>query len=342
MSEWRQAPAGRFGNRAAGTVPRVSTWPADRPRARAAKGCVVDAFDWPFKQDFDWSQIPSDPGPPEWVRNWRWLADHVGEESAEYLQECDERGMAPSFGVVPYVHRDIEMQPVSDGVVLDEFGKQQTLITCGLDRFRLSPATHPGDGPCPLTGPVAFVSLSHPMPTRHDSGGLLPVPDGWPVAGAIDGRKRWTDRMVVAAPGPAMDRARATGQPFVLVWRPGHGHGSLEVVDVGTGCVLSSTAAVLTRATVACPMIPGAPCGQLCKKYGGPWVAQSIRGSARWSAERANRLADVGCDTCGDGAIRVIPIPATRPRVLPGDDWRELERVPYWPAATRYAEVVVT
>jgi len=41
-------------------------------------------------------------------------------------------------------------------------------------------------------------------------------------------------------------------------------------------------------------------------EYGGPWVARSITAATRWEARRARMIRALGCDTCGDGAIKVF------------------------------------
>jgi hypothetical protein len=53
-------------------------------------------------------------------------------------------------------------------------------------------------------------------------------------------------------------------------------------------------------------MIPGSSCGDLCEQYGGPWVSRSITAATRWEVRRARTIRALGCDTCGDGAIKVF------------------------------------
>lgn len=161
--------------------------------------------------------------------------------------------------------------------------------------------------------------------------------------------------MVAGEPGEALARARETDQLCYVRWRVGPGHGRLDVVDVATDEVTTSRSARLTRAVLTCPLIPDAPCGQLCRLYGGPWVGRSINAAARWSANRANRLADVGCDTCGDGAVRVGPLIHGHPHLYAGwegpgviDVKAGQDMVPQagrrrwsdWPADNRYGRLV--
>jgi hypothetical protein len=84
----------------------------------------------------------------------------------------------------------------------------------------------------------------------------------------------------------------------------------VEVVDLAdplAGRVIARGAADLRRIVLrTCPMISGSVCGDLCEQYGGPWVSRSITAATRWEARRARMIRALGCDTCGDGAIKVF------------------------------------
>jgi hypothetical protein len=135
------------------------------------------------------------------------------------------------------------------------------------------------------------------------------------TAMAADPRREWIDRVVVAAAtelGQVTTAAEVLWQPFLSVWRPDPSHtwGVVDVVELGgrrRDAVVASGPAVLHRVEVrACPLIPDAGCGDLCTMYGGPWVSRSITAATRWEARRARMIRALGCDTCGDGAIKVF------------------------------------
>lgn len=258
----------------------------------------------PF-DDLDPSALPSDPLPPQWVRDAEWLLAHVNTAAnVGYIAEAKARGFGPVHGFIPSTERLVGLAPVSLEVVLSEF-EQQSLLLPG--RLRLSAGQ--GVGCCPLLRPVAFVSLSPVVDdSLVESAPLHQAPADWLVVGAIAGDRRWTDALVATEPAEGLEFARRTSQPYYVVWEPGSGHGTLTIRD-GSGNCVSTQPAQLTRAVRPCPMIPDAPCGQLCWLYGGPWVARSIRAAARWIPERSVRLADVGCDTCADGALTYAPGP---------------------------------
>ena len=71
--------------------------------------------------------------------------------------------------------------------------------------------------------------------------------------------------------------------------------------------VVASRAADLHQVSVrTCPLIPGSGCGDLCEMYGGPWGSRAITAASRWESRRARMIRALGCDTCGDGAIKVF------------------------------------
>ena len=314
----------------------------------------MGAFQWPFAQGFA-ARVASDPPTESWVRDWRWLLENAGEWAQAYLADLEERCVGPAFGGNLCSDRKVALAPVPDKQVRAEFATQQIVIAHGGARYRLAPVGEPVNGPCPITTDVGFVSLTRRIQGAPETDVLWSAPSDRPVVGAIDAGRRWTDQMVASEPGEALARARQTDQLCHVRWRAGPGHGWLDVVDVATDEVTTSTSARLTRAVLSCPLIPDAPCGQLCRLYGGPWVGRSINAAARWSANHANRLADVGCDTCGDGAVMVGPMIHGHPHLYAGwegpgviDVKTGQDMVPQagrrrwsdWPADNRYGRLV--
>jgi len=264
----------------------------------------MDAYQIPFVAGFD-AHVESEAVPGPHIRSWQWLVEHAGREAGEYVTALAEAGLEPVFGNNLSSERRVALTPVADEVVRAEFATQVIVFRHGGVRYRLAPVVVPVPAPCPIAADVGFVSLTRRivgMPT-HDI--RWPAPAGWWVVGTMDAGLRWTDRMAAGDPADVLGRARATDQPYVQLWRVGPGQGMLDVVEVASGDVVSTRPAALTRAVLTCPLIPGAGCGQMCRMYGGPWVSRSITASARWVANRSNRLGDVGCDTCGDGAVMV-------------------------------------
>jgi hypothetical protein len=314
----------------------------------------MGAFQWPFAAGFA-STIDSDPLPESWIRDPRWLLENVGEGAQAYLADLEERGLGPVFGRNLCADHRVALAPVPDGQVRAEFATQHIVIGHDGVRYRLAPAGGPVHGRCPITADIGFVSLTRRIDGAPEADVLWPVPTGWPVVGAIAADRRWTDQMAAGDLEAVRARAHQTGQLCYVRWRAGQGHGRLEVVDVASGDVCASAPARLTRAVLTCPLIPDAPCGQLCRMYGGPWVRASIQAAARWSANRANRLADVGCDSCGDGAVMVGPMVKGRPYLHPGSQAPVVidvktgeDIVPLagrrrwtdWPAENRYGRLV--
>jgi len=264
----------------------------------------MDAFHIPFVAGFD-THLPAEPPPGPDIRSWQWLLEHAGPQAEDYVLELAEAGLEPEFGRNLCSERLVALAAVPDDVVRAEFAAQTIVLRHGGARYRLAPVTDPVADPCPIAADVAFVSLTRRIEGQPTDDVRWPAPPGWPVVGAMDAELRWTDSMVAADPAAVLEHAQATDQPYAVVWRVGEGHGTLDVVEVATGALISSRPAALARAALSCPLIPGAARGQLCRIYGGPWVGRSITASARWAANRSNRLGDVGCDTCGDGAVQV-------------------------------------
>lgn len=259
------------------------------------------AKNWPFATDFDWEALPADPRPAAWVRPWQHIEAmrHAQDQEAfrEYVHELEWRDMAPEFGICPTTESSLVGLPVPLDMALEEMTHQSLFLEHEGLRLRVTRSPLPVAGQCPLTAPVGLVSLSLPNGSRRPA--ELGV-----TAGALDAHARWTDRMIAGTIPESVQRALAWGHPVFTVWRPGPGNGVLEIRD-RHGAVLLSQCARLTRAHRSCPMIAGACPGQLCRAYGGPWVSKSILAFGRWSRQRGMRLQDVGCDTCGDGRVRL-------------------------------------
>lgn len=277
----------------------------------------MGAFNWPFADGFD-DRIGADPSPPDWVRDWRWLLANVGEPAQSYVGQVTDRGIGPVFGRNLCSARDVELNKVPETLVRSEFATQEIVISYGGMKYRLVAVGDPVAGPCPITADVGFVSLTRRIAGTASSDVRWSVPEGWQVVAALAADRRWTDQMTAATPHAICQRARETDQPYYVQWQPGPGHGRLDVVAATSGEVVDSSPACLTRAVLTCPLIPDAQCGQLCRMHGGPWVSSSINAAAHWSANRANRLADVGCDTCGNGAVVAGPMSDGLPRIYAG------------------------
>jgi hypothetical protein len=182
----------------------------------------------------------------------------------------------------------------------------------------------PGVG-FPFTGQVAIVGTTTPAAAAarvvgrrlgEELGDFLAGRgiESWPAV-AVAANRAWVDHVLLVActdPGTVFTAAAAHAQPFLSVWRadPVCPVGIVEVVDLAdplAGRVLARGPAELRRAGLqACPLIPGSGCGDLCQQYGGPWVSRSITAATRWEARRARMIRALGCDTCGDGSIKVF------------------------------------
>lgn len=190
------------------------------------------------------------------------------------------------------------------------------------------PVAAGGDGAgvgFPFTGPIAIVGTTPPAGVAASVVGrrlgeeLADFLAGrgiesWPAV-AVDSQREWVDHVLLVActdPGMVFTAAAVHVQPSVSVWRadPTTAAGNVEVVDLAdpvVGRVVARGAADLRRVVLrTCPMIPGSSCGDLCEQYGGPWVSRSITAGTRWEARRARMIRALGCDTCGDGAIKVF------------------------------------
>lgn len=177
----------------------------------------------------------------------------------------------------------------------------------------------------PFTGPVAIIGTTVPARSavaatgRAVSAELVDFLAGrgietW-TGMAVDRRREWIDPVVVAPATEVVEvstAAEVLWQPFLSVWRPDPAHpwGAVDVVELGgpwREAVVASAPAQLHRVDVrVCPLIPDAGCGDLCTMHGGPWVSRSITAATRWEARRARMIRALGCDTCGDGAIKLF------------------------------------
>ena len=177
----------------------------------------------------------------------------------------------------------------------------------------------------PFAGPVAIVGTTPPAGVaasvvgrrlREELADFLAGRgiESWDAV-AVDSNREWVDHVLLVDctdPGTVFTAAAVHVQPFLSVWRsdPTCPAGIVEVIDLADplrGRVVARGAADLRRANLrTCPMIPGSSCGDLCEQYGGPWVSRSITAATRWEARRARMIRALGCDTCGDGAIKVF------------------------------------
>lgn len=288
----------------------------------------------------DWDSLKPDPGPPAKVRSWRTLARWRDARDTRswlrYLAQLEVVDLQPVYGITPPSGRCVEL-PVPWDMVVEEFVRQSLFLPVGDRLLRLTSSEQVCEGPAVLKAPVGFVSRS---------GAPGQDPARWPsygsTVGAVDARARWTDAMIATTPRDAQDRAAETMQPLSLLWRPGPGQGRLELRDPMSADLVWSGYARVTRAVRGCPLVAGSPPGQLCRMYGGPWVSRSIVAAGKWSCERTQRLLDAGCDTCGDGAVRLGPFWSGQPiQLAPDERWDRDVRC-YGPIPSRYGDVVPT
>lgn len=283
------------------------------------------------------SDLPSDPIAAPWVRPWQWLQlvrevdDQQGFQA--YLAEAERHGAPAAFGITPRPRGTTQL-PVPREMIIEEWLNQSILFEVQGRWIRLT--SGPG-GPCDVPEqPLAFASCSVPP----GAGVARETPEG-PTVGAIDGNARWTDRLLVGSRLDCADFAKRTGQPFVLLWT----RGALQVWDVEVNEVVAAAPARLSQAVRPCPLIRDGVPGQLCRMYGGPWVSASIVAAGKWLRERWVRLQDVGCDTCGDGEVRlgpgkVPPLGGHYDVELTGDGSFADQVRCYGPQPCRYSEIV--
>lgn len=285
----------------------------------------------PVAPGFNPRSLPETAPPVDGVRPWQWLADEPAdpEEEQAYL----ERFVGGSGTPNPYHRRDhdlvLEPLPVAD--VVDSHLLQQVFFDVnGAPRVsvRLS-----GNGPdadagsaraeFPFTVPVAIIGT---VPPSADAGRALgrsfPAElaralsqrgiDSWPAV-AADPSRRWVEDVLLADYTNAHDlryAAKVHLQPFLSVWRIVDGRSVIDVIDLAQPweeqVVARGTADLLRVPARTCPMIPGSGRGDLCRMAGGPWTSGSIHCAAAWEAKRERLIGSLGCDTCGDGSIKIF------------------------------------
>jgi hypothetical protein len=281
--------------------------------------------------------------PARGVRPWTWLADPDTPDDARsrYLAR-HVRG----HGTVDDPARELALQPRSRDEVVAGYLNQHVFfdfsgapgVSARLSAVpgKVGAVTTPDEDAgsvegrasslaFPFAGPVAIVGTTPPAGVATSVVGrrlgeeLADFLAGRGIeswhAVAVHPQREWVDHVLVVActdPGTVFTAAAVLAQPFVSVWRadPTTPAGIVEVVDLADPVgrrVVARGAADLRRADLrTCPLIPGSGCGDLCEQYGGPWVSRSITAATRWEARRARMIRALGCDTCGDGAIKVF------------------------------------
>jgi hypothetical protein len=286
---------------------------------------------------FDSTLLPDAAPSVDGVRSRRWLADPAttDEQRTAYLSRFVRR-----HGTVDPTDPTLQLRARPRAQVIAGYLQQHVFLDLPGDppvRLRLGAGTQlasarasaagrpPAGAGFPFTGAVAIIGTTVPARSAAAASGLAISADLVDVlAGrgiqtwtrmAADRRREWIDPVVVAAatdPSQVTTAAEVLWQPFLSVWRPDPAHpwGIVEVVELGgprRDSVVASGPAVLHRVEVrACPMISDAGCGDLCTMFGGPWVSRSITAATRWEARRARMIRALGCDTCGDGAIKLF------------------------------------
>lgn len=296
-------------------------------------------FEHPLRlvDGFDPALLPEATPPAEGVRPWQWLADPetADEQRSTYLAR-----FVRGHGTVDPADRALELHArprtqvvaghLEQHVLLDLPGDHPVLL-----RLTSGPLARPSEASgadgrptgvgFPFTGPVAIVGTTVPARSAAAATGvsigveLVDFLAGRGIqtrtAMAADRRREWIDPVVLAAGtdlGRVTTAAEVHWQPFLSVWRPDPSHrwGVIDVIELGgprRDAVVASRPAQLHRVGIRpCPMIPRSRCGDLCTMYGGPWVSRSITAATRWEARRARMIRALGCDTCGDGAIKVF------------------------------------
>jgi len=287
---------------------------------------------------FNPQSLPDAAPPVPSARPWPWLAEK-GADPAERDAEPTEleaylKRFVAGFGTVDPTDRDLAVRPLprervigshlDQDVVIDFLGAPHVTV-------RLSAAApDEAAGAFPFTGPVAIIGTVPPsglalqalgrnlrkeLQAHLDDSGA-----GHQRAVAVDRGRRWLERALIVdyTDGEQVRfAAQLYLQPFLTVWRSEDGRSVLDVVDLATSSeehVVASGHASLGRVGHRpCPLISGAGCGELCQMHGGPRISRSITAAARWERKRSRMVGALGCDTCGDGAIKVFG-----GRVIPG------------------------
>lgn len=286
---------------------------------------------------FDPALLPEATPPVEGVHSWQWLADPAttDDQRSAYLSRY-VRG----HGTVDPADPDLELRARPRKQVITGHQQQDVFLDLPCDppvhlRLTAGPRAdtsdtsgadvHPAGAGFPFTGPVALIGTTVPASSAAAASGVSIADElvdflagrgiqTW-TAMAADRRREWIDPVVVAAAtdlAQVITAAEVLWQPFLSVWRPDPSHpwGVVDVIELGgpgREAVVASGPAQLHRVEIrACPMTPGSACGDLCTMYGGPWVSRSITAATRWEARRARMIRALGCDTCGDGAIKLF------------------------------------
>lgn len=301
----------------------------------------MTTFEWPFADGFDPDALDSEPGPQPWMKDWPALIAASDGQRRAYLAELEAHGLKPQFGYTPSSVGQIGLSPAEQHETAAGFLDQSIIFDHDGRTYRLTAAEVPPADPCPIDSPVGFASLTpYTEVLQTEPTVLLVPPPGWPVVSAIGAHKQWTDQMTVTDPLAVRQWAREHDQRFVLLWVPGRGHGTLELFEIRRKYTHPPVPAHLSLARRPCPMIEGSVCGQLCRMYGGPWVSRAIIAFGRWRDEQYNRLADVGCDTCGNGAIRIPPGSFERLTIAEGLHWPVTGRSDRGVTTSRYGTAV--
>jgi hypothetical protein len=278
--------------------------------------------------------LPELTPPVAGAQPWTWLAESTmpAEERAAYLGR-----FVSGHGTVDPLDRHLALQPRSRREVITGHLRQHVFFDLPGDpaiRVRLSSRSRPvregtpdsTGGGFPFEGPVAVVGTTVPVASAGEVAGrqlgeeMADFLTGRGIEScdgvATNPRREWVDRaLVVDYTDGSMVRlvAQVHMQPFLTVWRSDPGHpeaGVLEVIDLSDShaerVVASRAADVHQVSARTCPLIPGSGCGDLCTMYGGPWGSRAITAAARWEERRARMIRALGCDTCGDGAVRVF------------------------------------
>ena len=268
--------------------------------------------------------LPDVAPPVPGARPWQWLAE-PGADHAE-VQEYLERFVA-GFGTVDPTDLDLEVRPLPrEQVIVSHLDQDVVFNVLGAPAVtvRLSAvAPDEASGAFPFTGAVAIVgtippssravqalgrSLRKELQAHLDSNGI-----GHWRAVAVDRGRRWLENALIVDYTDGEEvrfAARMYLQPFLTVWRSENGRSVLDVVELDRWPdehVVATGYASLGRVEHRpCPLIPGAGRADLCQMHGGPWISRSITAAARWEGKRSRMVTALGCDTCGDGSIKVF------------------------------------
>ena len=266
-------------------------------------------------------QLPDFAPPVPGVRSWRWLADPEvpAEEKAAYREQ-----FCRGYGTVDPEQRGLLVEEVpTEDVILSHLEQDVVCELAGAPAITLRFSAVPEEESAadfPFDGPVAVIGTVPPLQRAVQALGRS-LPDdlirylgdaGLRSRSAIgvDLDRRWLERVVLAEAASThivTVAAKLHLQPYLSIWRVADGRTVVEVVDVTDGQVVARGFGRVGKiSTRTCPMVPGSQCGDLCKVYGGPWTSHSMNAMGRWERKRVRMIDALGCDTCGDGAVRFI------------------------------------